>query len=152
MAGRIERIVDPCQWPCAGVSVDRIELPMPVDRPAGASPALEAQERQTSGQAEQVRQVLLGLLLPAATPDQVEVLGEAQQLCGCHRGEKVRDAVDRTEDPIWTAVWIDPGPGPAAEQRDHAVDVDHQQRPVSPWTGGCAIAQRFFSSHTGWPR
>ena len=85
-----------------------------------------------------MRQVLLGLLLPAAGPDQVEVHGEGQQVRGGRRGEEVRDAVDRTEDPIQTCVAVDPvsDARPAAEQRDHAVDVDHQQRPVYPRAGG----------------
>jgi len=75
MTGVVERVVDPRQRARSGVLVDRRQLPVCVARSGPAHPALEVQERQARGQAEQARQVFLGLLLPAAGPHQVEVGG-----------------------------------------------------------------------------
>ena len=68
VAGVVEAVVDPRQRVHARVGIDRGELPMAVQRLARARAALEAQMGQPAGQPQQVREILVGLLLPAAAP------------------------------------------------------------------------------------
>ena len=75
VAGVVERVVDPGQRPLAGVRVDRVELPV---RVRASDRAREAQERQRRRQPEQMRQVLVGPLLPAAGPHELEQRPTAQ--------------------------------------------------------------------------
>jgi len=46
---------------------------------------------------EQVGEVLVGLLLPAARPDEVEQRGEGKQVSGGGGRKEMRHAVDRME-------------------------------------------------------
>ena len=98
VAGRVEGVVDPGQRPLARVGVDRVELPVRVGAPERA---VEAQEGQARGQPEQVGEVLVGLLLPAARPDQLEMLGQLEQVSGGGGRKKVGYAVDRMEGALW---------------------------------------------------
>src|SRR5581483_9133654 len=103
----------------AGVGVDRGELPVGA---AAARVALEAEEWQRTGQREERGQMLVGLLLPARAPHQLEPLSQpAQQLAGAGR-EEMDDAVDRAELPGRAGAVVE------AEQRNDPVDIDQQQR------------------------
>ena len=112
-----------------------LRAPVPLRRGAcGTTPrARKAQERQRLGQSEQAREVLIGLLLPAAGPDEVEIGGERKQVSGGGGRKKVRYALDRVEGAV-DRPGIAGGQAPScggawrAKQRDDAIDVDHQQR------------------------
>ena len=90
-AGPVERVVDPRQRAARGVGLDRRELPVGVRAPDGA---LEVQVREAARQAEQVGQVLVGALFPAARPDELVSGRELAQQLG--RGQRKADdeAVD----------------------------------------------------------
>jgi hypothetical protein len=116
--------------------------------------ALKTQERQGLREAEQVGEMLVGALLPAACPDELEDAREGKQVCGGAGRKEVRYAFNRMEGPLRAGVRAGP------EQRDHAVDVDHQQRPALRWEGPLrarrgALHEAFitcdglFSLHTG---
>src|SRR3954463_9873867 len=71
----VERVVDPGGRAVLRVLRDRRELPV-----GGAEDRLlEAQHRQRAGHAEQAREVLVRLLLPARGPDELVALREAGQ-------------------------------------------------------------------------
>ncbi len=120
--------------------------------------ALKAQEGQGFRQAEQVREVFVGALLPAARPDELEQRREREQVCGGGGRKEVRYALDRMEGSLdrVAATLVREG----AEQRDDTVDVHQQQRllmvfagPVldarGPSVAGICGADGLFSLHTG---
>jgi hypothetical protein len=72
-------------------------------------------------QTEQLGEVEVRLVLPAAGPDQLEALGEPQQPVAGDEGDAVRDPVDELEVRAGRALF-------EAEEADDAVDVDRQQR------------------------
>ena len=81
---------------------------------------------RSAGEPEEQRQVVVGALLPAGRPDELEVLGQAQEARPGVVGDAVRDAVDQVEaagDLVERSV--------EAEQADHAVDVDGQDRALA---------------------
>ena len=104
-----------------GKAVDRVQLPVPAVEPAPAGAKLRW--GRPAGRPERERQVLVGLLLPAAAPGQLEALGQREQtLAGCRA---------TGNGSIPSTVMNRPSGRPCgveAEQRDHAVDVDQQQR------------------------
>src|SRR6185312_4393648 len=117
----VERVVDPRKRACTGEGFDRVELPVGV---AAADGPLEAQEGQAGGQSEQMGEVVLGPLFPAARPDELEIGPQAKQVSGRGGRKEMRNALDRMERAL--------GSGArevAREQRDDPVDVHHQQRP-----------------------
>jgi hypothetical protein len=65
--------------------------------------------------------VVVGLLLPAACPDDVEGVGEGEQVGSGRRRKEMEDAVDVHPSARWTPVRLEP------EERDDAVDVDEEQ-------------------------
>ena len=59
--------------------------------------AFEAQERDPGRETEEVRQVILGALFPAARPDELEMPCEVEQVSGRDGRKEVRYALDRVE-------------------------------------------------------
>ena len=101
------------------IGFDRVELPVGVGAPHRAVEAQVGQRRQ----AQQVGEVFVGLLLPAAGPGKLEIGLEREQVLGRAGRKKVGYAVDRMERPLRAGrAWWSTG-----EQRDHAVDVHEQQ-------------------------
>ena len=99
-----------------------------------------------------MRQVGARAVLPAGAPDALVRAGEPGQRGGGAAREQVRDALDQRGDAVR-------GVEVRAEQRDHAVDVDQEQRALSlqPWPSSLAssstLATRPGSSHIGtWPQ
>src|SRR5207253_1312586 len=103
---------------------------------------------------------IVGLLLPAAGPYELEERLEAEQVSGRRGRKEVRYAVDRVEGPAHRRLiavlagtcgrrCAGRAVRAGAEEREHAVDVDEQQRPLRSASYWCIGA--FFSSHTGWP-
>ena len=144
------------------VGVDRGELPVPVDRfvrgrpglgavrcgpvrpalrpparaPArGARPAPEAQVRQAAGQAQQVGEVLVGLLVRAAAPHELEERDKREQVVGGGGRKEVGYAFDEVQG---ARGGLRAG---ESQQREDPVDVHHQQGP--------ARRGALFSFHTG---
>jgi PhoD-like phosphatase len=107
-------VVDPGQRAPRGVLLDRRELPM-----AAVGHRREGQEGQRAGEGQRREEVLVGLLLPAAAPDDLEGGAEALKVLGRRGRNQVHDAVDVEPGARWTAV------GRKAEERQNAVDV-HQ--------------------------
>ena len=98
------------------------------------------------GDPEQMREMLVGALLPAARPHEVEQRRELKQVSGGGGRKEVGYAVDRVEGPIERAiVHSRAGRLPATKQRQDAVDIDHQQWPAVPFGG----VDGLFSFHTG---
>jgi hypothetical protein len=81
---------------------------------------LEAEVRQARRQPQGRRQVLVGLLLPAAAPDQLKVSLQTFDQASNARRQEMRDSIDEQELPGRRAGWIE------AEQGDDAVDVDQK--------------------------
>src|SRR5580693_4236588 len=96
-------------------------------------------------------EMLVGSLLPAAGPHQLEQRRQLKQVSGRSGRKEVGYAVDRMKGAVRPATaQVDvlnapASPFPAAEQRDHAVDIDHQQRPGLL----LASAHRLFSLRRG---
>ena len=73
-------------------------------------------------------------LLPAAGPDELEQRAQLEQVTGGGGRKEVGYAVDRMEAPHG-GLWLGPCRLGGAmgerspEERDHAVDIDHQERP-----------------------
>jgi hypothetical protein len=112
-------VVDPGQGSVgAGVGVDRRQLPV---RPPAGRGLVEGQVGQGPGEAEGVEKVLVGPLLPAAAPRELERLPEVEQVRARGGRKEMTDAVDEHEAPRWTLV------GSEAVERDDAVDVDEEQ-------------------------
>jgi hypothetical protein len=70
-------------------------------------------------------EVLVGLLLPARAPDELVAVGERVQVPGGGGRKEMRDAVDLGPGARGRGV------GREAEEGDHPVDVDEEQRPVA---------------------
>src|SRR5205085_1038307 len=85
-------------------------------------PSVEGQDRKLAAQPEEVWQVLVGLLLPAGGPDELERVVESQQPLAAAISDAVRDPVDRVEGAGGRL------PVREAEEADHAVDVHEQDR------------------------
>ena len=83
----------------------------------------EGQVRERAGELERERQVLVGLLLPAAGPDELEVLG--QRRAGGLRPSPKGDGPRRRRLPRRPAGRRSEG---KPNRRDDAVDVDEEQR------------------------
>jgi hypothetical protein len=97
-----------------------------------------------------VRQVLVRALLPAACPHELERARQLKQVSGGGGRKEVGCAVDRVERAVeGTRGVLVAVPGdsllPAAEQRDDAVDVDHQQRALVRF----GTTDEVFSLHRG---
>jgi hypothetical protein len=103
----------------AGELVDRVELPVDRDlRPR----TLEAQVLPAAAEAEVVRQVLLGALLPPRAPDALEGASQALQARPHAKAQPMRNAFDRDGEPRGRAGLVE------AEEGDHPVDVDQKKR------------------------
>ena len=116
VTARVEGVVDPGQRAVAAVLGEGLELPM---GGAEAGAAVETQAGQRAVEPEQVRQVVVGAILPSGRPDQLVRLGQAAQLLPRDVGDSVRDAVDQVKAArslVERAF--------EAEEADHAVDVD----------------------------
>jgi hypothetical protein len=118
VAGVVEGVVDPGQRTLTRIRFDCVELPV---RVGSADRPLEAQVLQPR-QPEQVGEVFVGALFPAAGPHQLEALAQRQQVLGGGGRKEVGHAVDPVEASLRPRVAIE------REQRDHAVDVHQQQR------------------------
>ena len=92
------------------------------------------------GEAEDLRQVVVGAVLPAGRPDELVVLGEAREPLAGLVGDAVGDPVDEVE----AARGVVERPL-EAEQADHPVDVERRgsagvARPASPaWSVAGAL-------------
>src|SRR3954469_9995621 len=97
-----------------------------------------ARERQVlvGAQAEEVREVLVGLLLPARAPHDVEVPGQVQKVPGRPGRKQVRDAVHLRPSALRHGIrW-------KSEQAQDPVYVTEEQRSArNHWT-----VRVFFSS------
>ena len=72
---------------------------------------------------------LVGALFPSARPDELEMRRQIEQVSGRDGRKEVRYALDRVEASAGGALRDVSGVrGGSTEQRDHAVDVHHQQR------------------------
>ena len=123
VAGVVEVVVDPRQRAVrAGERVDPAELPVAAVVRGG----LEADVRPAAGEAEQMRKIRIRAVLPAGAPDALEGGHEFLQRVRGGPREQVRDAVNQR----WhQRSRLRPG---GAEERQHAVDVDQQQRSSGP--------------------
>jgi len=139
VARLVEGVVDPRQRPRGGVGADRLELPVRVRRAPGLRRRREAQIGQRAGQSEQVGQVFVGLLLPAAGPHGLITTGQCEKVSGGRGRKEVRDAVDRVEGAVHVGLV-------EAEERKNAVDVDHQKRLC---VADLPCKGAIFSSHSG---
>jgi alkaline phosphatase D len=115
-AAVVVAVVDPGQGALGGTRVDRRELPV-----AAAVRRREGQEGQRACEVERAEEVLVGLLLPAAAPDDLVSGAEALQVLGRGGRNQVDDAVDVDPNPLWTTVGSEP------EQRQDAVDIHEEQ-------------------------
>jgi hypothetical protein len=88
-------------------------------RAAAARPDVEGDVGQLL-EPEDLRQVEVRFVLPAARPDQLEVLGEPQQPVADRQRDAVRNPVDQLQQRVRRPL-LEP------EERDDAVDVDGQQ-------------------------
>jgi hypothetical protein len=113
VAAGVEVVVDPGDGAVARVRPQGRQLPV---RAAAARRGIEADVRQL-GEAQQLGEVEVRLILPAARPDQLEALGEAQQARPGNQGDAVGDPVDELQVGVGRAL-LEP------EKRDDAVDVD----------------------------
>ena len=98
-------------------------------RVRAADRLIEAQIRERPGQCERAGEILVGLLLPAGAPDELEAARERPQMLAGGRRQVVGDPVDHLERAIGPVRVVEP------EQRDHAVDVDEQERSVGHGSG-----------------
>jgi hypothetical protein len=115
----VEAVVDPGQRPAAAVLVQGPQLPVCRAEAGGAA---EGQVREL-GEPEDVRQVVVGFLLPAGRPDHLEMLCEPKQpLAGAER-DAVHHPVDELEARGRAGRRL-----VEAEEADHPVDVDGEQR------------------------
>ena len=125
VAGLVEGVVDPRQRPRAGVGVDRLELPVRV----GAAPGERSKRRNGSPAGSPSRRGRCSLASPPSrwpTPDRS--LGQAR--AGARRRWTKGSAVCRRSsgsEPVRRPAPLRRARRRAAEQRDDAVDVDHQQ-------------------------
>jgi len=109
----VEVVVDPGDRPLAGEFLDRRQLPVGAAAAGGDVEGKVGHFRQP----EDLRQVEVGFVLPAAGPDQLEVLGEPQQPVAYRQRDAVRNPVDQLQLRMRRPL-LEP------EQRDDAVDVD----------------------------
>ena len=94
-AALVVGVIDPRQrGRGSGVGVDPGELPVGGRR---ALEAVEADQRQRAREPERQRQVVVGLLLPAAAPGQLEVVAELEQVRARGGRQVVGDPVDQLE-------------------------------------------------------
>ena len=77
-------------------------------------------------QTEQVGEILVGLLLPAAAPHRIEPRAEGLKVARRAGRKEVRDAVDLVPRAV-----ARPFVHAEAPQRQHAIDVNEQQRVFS---------------------
>lgn len=121
LTGLIEGVVHPGGWTLTDVGLDRSELPVGAHGAARTLAAIEAQEGQWPRQGQQMGEVIVCPVLPAAGPDQLEMGCQCSQLWRRGGGEEMGRAFDRMEAASGRIV------GREAEQREHAVDVEQQQ-------------------------
>jgi hypothetical protein len=100
---------------------------------------VESEHWQVFLHPEQVREVLVRLLLPAGRPHELERLDQAAETRAGVRSDAVQDAVDRVERARQVGAPLE------AEQRDHSVDVDEEN-----WTGVSKFS-RFLHAAVGFP-
>jgi hypothetical protein len=119
-------VVDPGQRAVARVLGDRVDLPV---RGPGAHAPVERQVGQLPGEAEEVREVFVGGLLPTAGPHQLVAAGEALQVGRTARRYVVQDPVDGMQASRRAALerriaGRQPVPFPEPEEADDSVDVE----------------------------
>ena len=120
LAGLVDAVVYPGERAVACVAVDGLDLPV---GGAEARAAVEGQEGELSGKPEDLRQPVVGPILPAGRPDDLVVVREAAEPLADAVGNAVRHAVDQMEAPGRL------GQRPLeAEQADHAVDIQGEDR------------------------
>lgn len=111
-------VVDPRQRAVtAGEGVDPAELPVG----EGLGALGEEDRGQGTGEAELAREMVVGPLLPARAPHEVEGLGEGAEVIAGALRKEVGDPVDHEPAPARTNVQ------PRSEQGDDPVDVDQEE-------------------------
>ena len=130
VARLVDVVVDPCERPgVAGMRGDRVDLPM---GGAGGDAPVEGQVGQVPGQLQQMGEIVVGRLLPAGRPDELEALGEPPQVGAAGAGYVVHDPVDGVQPPgravrKWRIAGRKPVGFAEAEQADHPVHVEIEQ-------------------------
>src|SRR5204863_289654 len=106
----------------------RIEIEPAEPLPRGLDDVglVECEVGQRPGQPERLRQVLVGALLPAAAPHELERLPEVEQVRARGGRKEMTDALDCNEAPGWTFV------GGEVVERDDTVDVHEGQGLSAP--------------------
>jgi hypothetical protein len=119
VAAGVEVVVDPGDGAVPRVRLQGRQLPV---RAAAPRHGVEADVGKL-GKAQQLGEVEVRLVLPAARPDQLEALREAQQAGAGDQRDAVGDPVDELEVGMGRPLL-------EAEEADDAIDIDGQQRPV----------------------
>ena len=149
VAGRVEGVVDPGQRPLAR---RRRRSPRASSGRGSLRPRRggEAEERQPRGQSEQVGEVLVGLLLPAAGPDQLEMRrpGRAGERRRWTKGSGVCRRSNGRSPPASRA-----RPRTARSRRrcPPSSETTPSMSTISrAWQPSASSVLSVFSSHTGW--
>jgi small subunit ribosomal protein S12 len=144
-AGAIDRVINPRQRAVAGITVDRLDLPV---GGAEAGLAVEGQERQLAGEPENLRQPLVGAILPTRRPDDLVCRLEPLE----PRADPVRDAVRDAVDEVKAARRL-ADRSLEAEEADDAVDVEgeHWEVPLHAVSVNVSLSGRSFAALVPFP-